>query len=45
MSTTSAWAFDTPAATVPTPTSYQLHVDARVGVLEVVDELLQVLDG
>ena len=47
ISTTSACAFETPAATVPTPTSDdQLHVDAgaRVGVLEVVDQLRQVLD-
>ena len=45
--TTSACALATPAATVPTPTSDdQLHVDAgtRVGVLEVVDELREVLD-
>ena len=48
MSTTSACALDTPAATVPTPSrGHQLHVDAGVlvGVLEVVDQLGQVLDG
>ena len=48
MSTTSALAFDTPAATVPTPTSATSFTwirALRVGVLEVVDELLEVLDG
>ena len=47
MSTTSACAFDTPAATVPTPFSrHQLHVHPglRVGVLQVVDQLRQILD-
>ena len=47
MSTTSALALLTPAATVPTPTSATSFTltRARVGVLEVVDELLEVLDG
>ena len=47
MSTTSACALATPAATVPTPDlGDELHVDARlrVRVLQVVDELRQVLD-
>ena len=39
---------DTPAATVPTPTSatsFDVHPGGRVGVLQVVDQLRQVLDG
>ena len=47
ISTTSACALATPAATVPTPASGdQLHVDARlrVRVLQVVDQLRQILD-
>jgi hypothetical protein len=47
MSTTSACAFATPAATVPTPTSATSFTWMRasgVGVLQVVDELREVLD-
>ena len=42
MSTTSAWALATPAATVPTPTSatsFTLMRALIVGALEVVDQL------
>jgi len=45
--TTSAWAFATPAATVPTPTSATSLTWMRAGrvrVLQVVDELGQILD-
>ena len=47
ISTTSACALDTPAATVPTPTSATSLTctrAARVGVLQVVDQLREVLD-
>ena len=47
MSTTSEWALATPAATVPTPDlGHQLHVHPgpRIGRLQVVDELGDVLD-
>ena len=45
---TSAWALATPAAIVPTPTSatsFTRDAGVGVGVLEVVDQLGQVLDG
>ena len=48
ISTTSACALATPAATVPTPTSatsFDVDPGPRVGVLEVVDQLGEVLDG
>ena len=48
MSTSSALPLATPAATVPTPTSdtsFTETLHARVGALQVVDQLGQVLDG
>ena len=48
ISTTSACALATPAATVPTPTSATSFTEMRalrIGVLQIVNQLRQILDG